>query len=97
VRRRLRTLSVNAFGTIHTFALTHAGARVTTPRTCAESAGLQAKYLEVIGRSTGSDDRGYLIWKIREAEKGRINLGPRKTRARDGESDRAGGSPRLAP
>jgi hypothetical protein len=26
-----------------------------------------------------------LIWKIREAEKGRINVGPRKTRARDGE------------
>ena len=40
---------------------------------------------EVVGRSTGSDDRRYLIWKIREAEKGRINVGPRKTRARDGE------------
>jgi hypothetical protein len=47
---------------------------------------LQAKYLEVVGRSTGSDDRRYLIWKIREAEKGRINVGPRKTRARDGEA-----------
>jgi hypothetical protein len=46
---------------------------------------LQRKYLEVVGRSTGSDDRRYLIWKIREAEKGRINVGPRKTRARDGE------------
>jgi hypothetical protein len=46
---------------------------------------LQTKYLEVVGRSTGSDDRRYLIWKIREAEKGRINIGPRKTRARDGE------------
>ncbi|HVJ16842.1 MAG TPA: ribbon-helix-helix domain-containing protein, partial [Polyangiaceae bacterium] len=46
---------------------------------------LQAKYLEVVGRSTGSDDRRYLIWKIREAEKGRINVGPRKTRERDGE------------
>ena len=30
-------------------------------------------------------NRRYLIWKIREAEKGRINVGPRKTRARDGE------------
>ncbi len=29
---------------------------------------LQAKYLEVVGRATGSDDRRYLIWKIREAE-----------------------------
>lgn len=46
---------------------------------------LQMKYLEVVGRSTGSDDRRYLIWKIREAEKGRINVGPRKTRERDGE------------
>ena len=46
---------------------------------------LQTKYLEVVGRSTGSDDRRYLIWKIREAEKGRINVGPRKARARDGE------------
>ena len=39
----------------------------------------------VVGRSTGSDDRRHLIWKIREAEKGRINVGPHKTRARDGE------------
>jgi hypothetical protein len=46
---------------------------------------LQAKYLEVVGRATGSDDKRYLIWKIREAEKGRIPVGPRKTRARDGE------------
>ena len=46
---------------------------------------LQTRYLDVVGRSTGSDDRRYLIWKIREAEKGRINVGPRKTRAREGE------------
>ena len=46
---------------------------------------LQAKYLEAVGRATGSDDRRYLIWKIREAEKGRIPVGPRKTRERDGE------------
>ena len=57
-------------------------AESTPPRTIEE---LQTKYLEVVGRSTGSDDRRYLIWKIREAEKGRINVGPRKTRARDGE------------
>ena len=46
---------------------------------------LQTKYIDVVGRSTGSDDRRYLVWKIREAEKGRINVGPRKTRAREGE------------
>jgi hypothetical protein len=44
---------------------------------------LRAKYLDVVGRATGSDDKRYLIWKIREAEKGRIPVGPRKTRARD--------------
>jgi hypothetical protein len=44
-------------------------------------ADLKAKYREVIGRDTGSDDRAYLIWKIREAENGRIPLGPRAVRA----------------
>jgi hypothetical protein len=48
-------------------------------------AELQAKYLEVVGRATGSDDRRYMIWKIREAEKGRVPVGPRKTRERNGE------------
>jgi hypothetical protein len=46
---------------------------------------LQAKYVEVVQRPSGSSDRRYLVWKIREAEKGRIPVGPRKTRARDGE------------
>lgn len=44
-------------------------------------AELKAKYREVIGRDTGSDDRAYLIWKIREAENGRIPIGPRAVRA----------------
>jgi hypothetical protein len=44
-------------------------------------AELKAKYREVIGRDTGSDDRAYLIWKIREAENGRIPIGPRPIRA----------------
>jgi hypothetical protein len=38
---------------------------------------LQTEYLDVVGRSTGSDDRRYLIWKIREAEKGRRHRGAR--------------------
>lgn len=46
---------------------------------------LQAKYLEIVGRPTGSSDRGYLIWKIREAEKGRIPVGPRQARRGEGE------------
>ncbi|MGA7741797.1 MAG: hypothetical protein WBP56_06870 [Polyangia bacterium] len=40
---------------------------------------LQARYLEVVGRPTGSSDKPYLIWKIREAQKGRIPIGPRKS------------------
>ena len=35
---------------------------------------LQARYLEVIGRPTGSTNKAYMIWKIREAQKGRIPL-----------------------
>ncbi len=45
---------------------------------------LQVRYLEVVGRSTGSDNKAYLIWKIREAQKGRIPVGPRKSAHRDG-------------
>ena len=45
---------------------------------------LQARYLEVVGRSTGSDNKAYLIWKIREAQKGRIPVGPRKSPHREG-------------
>lgn len=46
---------------------------------------LQAMYLEVVGRPTGSDSKAYLIWKIREAQKGRIPVGPRTTRRSQGE------------
>jgi hypothetical protein len=41
---------------------------------------LQAKYQEVVGRSTGSTNKAYLQWKIREAKKGRIRVGPPRTR-----------------
>ena len=46
---------------------------------------LQRKYVEVVGRDTGSSSKAYLVWKIREAEKGRIPVGPRQSRARDAE------------
>ena len=45
---------------------------------------LLARYLEVVGRPTGSDNKAYLIWKIREAQKGRIPVGPRKSAHREG-------------
>ncbi|MCU0691944.1 MAG: DUF2924 domain-containing protein [Polyangiaceae bacterium] len=44
---------------------------------------LQSTYLQKVGRPTGSTDKGYLVWKIREAEKGRIPIGPRETRSPD--------------
>jgi hypothetical protein len=45
---------------------------------------LQARCLEVVGRPTGSDNKAYLIWKIREAQKGRIPVGPSKSPHREG-------------
>ena len=47
---------------------------------------LQAKYLEVVGRDTGSSHKRYLVWKIRQAQKGRIPVGPRGRRRADGET-----------
>lgn len=46
---------------------------------------LKTKYLDVVRRPSGSSDRRYLNWNIQEAEKGCVNVGRRKTRARDGE------------
>jgi hypothetical protein len=48
---------------------------------------LQQKYTDVIGRATSSSDKGYLLWKLREAEKGRIRTGPRPERPRKSDSD----------
>jgi len=40
----------------------------------------------VVGRDTGSSAKNYLIWEIRQAQKGRIPIGPRRTRRADGEA-----------
>lgn len=45
---------------------------------------LQARYREVIGRDTSSSDKAYLVWKLREAAKGRVPVGPRTTTHREG-------------
>lgn len=47
---------------------------------------LQAQYTSAVRRPTGSTDRRYLVWKIREAEKGRVPIGPRATRTADQEA-----------
>lgn len=45
---------------------------------------LRAEYARVIGRETGSTDRRYLLWKLSEAAKGKIPVGPiQKRPARD--------------
>ena len=38
---------------------------------------LQGMYESTLGRPTNSNHRAYLIWKIREAEAGRVKIGPR--------------------
>ena len=45
---------------------------------------LQALYLDKVGRPTDSVHRNYLTWKIREAEKGRITVGPARAKAGTG-------------
>jgi hypothetical protein len=45
---------------------------------------LQARYLEVVGRPSSSSHAGYLRWKIAQAQKGRIPVGPRKSAHREG-------------
>ena len=47
---------------------------------------LQALYLEAVGRGTGSSHKRYLVWKIRQAQRGRIPVGPRGQRRADGEA-----------
>ena len=47
---------------------------------------LQALYAEVVGRPTGSSNSRYLIWKIRQARKGRIPIGPARRRRQEGEA-----------
>ena len=45
---------------------------------------LRERYREVVGRDTGSHDSRYLRWKIRQAEQGKIPVGPTRTRRGDG-------------
>jgi len=47
---------------------------------------LQARYLQEVGRPSSSTHVGYLSWKIREARKGRVPVGPRKSAHREGTS-----------
>lgn len=46
---------------------------------------LRALYAERIGRETRSTDARYLQWKLRQAAKGRVPMGPRQNRRSDAE------------
>jgi hypothetical protein len=47
-------------------------------------AALQQRYLEVVGRPTQSDNAAYLKWKIRQAERGKVPVGPLQSRREPG-------------
>lgn len=42
---------------------------------------LQQKYVEIVGRPTGSSNKNYLMWKIRMAQQGKVPVGPRPSRS----------------
>ncbi|MFB1485238.1 hypothetical protein [Corallococcus sp. RDP092CA] len=42
---------------------------------------LQALHRELLGRETSSTDSAYLVWRVRQAQKGRIKVGPIERRA----------------
>jgi hypothetical protein len=46
---------------------------------------LQMKYFEVVGRPTASEDKAYLVWKIRQAQRGKVTVGPARRAATEGE------------
>jgi len=48
----------------------------TQPEDAASVAIWQARYLEIVGRPTGSSNVRYLRWKIRQAERGLVPVGP---------------------
>ena len=48
----------------------------TVPLRDLDVEALRTRYASVVGRGTGSHDRRYLIWKIRQAQQGRVPVGP---------------------
>ena len=38
---------------------------------------LRTKYCEIVGRETRSNSKNYLIWKIKQAQQGKVPIGPR--------------------
>ena len=60
------------------------GSQTTDPSQVRISA--LSAYREVIQRETSSTNKAYLVWKLREAQKGRIPIGPSRARRADGQA-----------
>jgi hypothetical protein len=84
VQAKAPTAATSPSGSTTAKAPGKAKAPVTEKLSRLEVPELQARYLEVVGRPTGSTNKAYMIWKIREAQKGRIPVGPRKNAHREG-------------
>jgi hypothetical protein len=74
-----REQQTNAEPTTPTTTTTEAAPKVKLTKLSV--ADLQAMYREVVGRDTSSTDSAYLVWKLRQAQKGRIRVGPIERRA----------------
>ncbi len=51
-----------------------------------EISELQARYAAVLGRTTTSTNRGYLLWKIRQGQAGKVPVGPRQRHQKTGDA-----------
>ncbi len=45
---------------------------------------LRKMYVQVVGRPTKSSNKRYLVWKIQQAQQGKVAVGPRQTQASAG-------------
>ncbi len=80
-----REQQTNAEPTTPATTTTEASPKVTLTKLSV--AELQAMYREVVGRETRSTNSAYLVWKLRQAEKGRVRVGPIERRAPDEAAD----------
>ena len=70
-------------------AMTRAASTLSKPSASSKTASvdeLQARHLELVGRPTSSRHVGYLRWRLRQAERGRIRIGA-EPRAAHGADD----------
>ncbi len=74
-----REQQTNAEPTTPATATTEASPKVKLTRLSVPE--LQAMYREVIGRPSSSSSSAYLVWKLRQAQKGRVRVGPLERRA----------------